>query len=207
MSGYKFTCDWFSIRIPEIQTSISNLDTPPLKILEIGSWEGRSACWFLQNFPGAHLTCVDTWEGSVEHSPESIVGIYDRFCHNVKVARVDDRVTAIKAPSEKALYGLTPESYDLIYVDGDHRAFAALRDIIMTWGLLRPGGVMLIDDYGAEPHDSSDYLDLPRLAVDVFVQLHEKQLQCLHQGYQVHLQKHAAPENTENTSTMVPPRS
>ena len=39
--------------------------------LEIGSFEGRSAIWLLENIlthSNSHLTCVDTFEGSMEHS-------------------------------------------------------------------------------------------------------------------------------------------
>jgi predicted O-methyltransferase YrrM len=191
MTEFQFTTDWFSLRIPEITASIGSLDAPPRNILEIGSWEGRSACWFAQKFRDAHLTCVDTWEGSVEHDPEMVSGIYDRFCHNIRVAGAEDRVTVVRSTSATALYGLAPESFDLVYVDGDHHAFAALRDIVMSWGLLRPGGVLLIDDYGGDD-GTTDPMDLPTLAVDIFAKLFDKQYSCLHQGYQVHFKKNVA---------------
>ena len=38
------------------------------KILEIGSYEGRSAIFFLKNFSNSNISCVDTWSGSDEHS-------------------------------------------------------------------------------------------------------------------------------------------
>ena len=37
------------------------------QILEIGSWEGRSSCFFLNYFKNSTLNCVDTWEGSEEN--------------------------------------------------------------------------------------------------------------------------------------------
>ena len=193
-SSFQYTTDWFSHRIPEI--SSSTLGLSPAKILEIGSWEGRSACWFLRTFETAHLTCVDTWEGSTEHTPDMISGIYDRFRHNIRISGGEDRVTIVKKSSATALYGLTPASYDLVYVDGDHHAFAALRDIVMSWGLLRPGGVLLIDDYGGGCDQDSDPLDLPTLAVDIFAKLFAGQYTCLHQGYQVHLKKNETEEAT-----------
>jgi hypothetical protein len=33
----------------------------PKNVLEIGSFEGRSTCWLLEN-TDAKVTCVDTWE-------------------------------------------------------------------------------------------------------------------------------------------------
>lgn len=125
-----------------------------------------------------------------------ISGIYDRFRHNIRISGGEDRVTIVKKSSATALYGLTPASYDLVYVDGDHHAFAALRDIVMSWGLLRPGGVLLIDDYGGGCDQDSDPLDLPTLAVDIFAKLFAGQYTCLHQGYQVHLKKNETEEAT-----------
>jgi len=37
--------------------------------------------------------------------------------------------------------------YDLIYVDGDHHAEAVYLDLILSWQLLLPGGVVAGDDY------------------------------------------------------------
>ena len=184
----EFTTDWFSARVPEISASVSRLDAPPHRILEIGSWEGRSAVWFLSAFPGCELTCVDTWEGSVEHTPDMVSGVYDRFCRNVGASGAAARVTVLRGSSERVLYGLEPESFDVVYVDGDHHAFAALRDIVFAWGLLRPGGVLLVDDY-AGGHPSDDPLDVPTLGVDTFATLWAGQYTCLHQGYQAHFQK------------------
>lgn len=183
-----FTTDWFSARVPEISASLSRLDAPPRKILEIGSWEGRSAVWFLGAFPECELTCVDTWEGSAEHTPDMVSGIFDRFGRNVEAAGAASRVKVVRASSETALYGLEPGSFDVVYVDGDHHAYAALRDIVFAWGLLRRGGVLLVDDYGGG-HPGIDPLDVPTLAVDTFATLWAGQYACLHQGYQAHFQK------------------
>jgi len=36
-------------------------------ILEIGSYERRSALFFFDNFKDSNMHCVDTWSGSDEH--------------------------------------------------------------------------------------------------------------------------------------------
>ena len=35
-----------------------------------------------------------------------------------------------------------------VYVDGSHHARDVLQDAVLAWGLLRPGGYMIFDDYG-----------------------------------------------------------
>ncbi len=185
---YDFTTDWFSQRIPEIRESVAALERQPHAILEIGSWEGRSAIWFLETFPNATMTCVDTWEGSAEHSKEDLGGLYDRFQANVRLANVADRLVARRGPSQRVLFGLEPESFDLAYVDGAHEAPAALSDIVMAWHLLKPGGVMIVDDVmGGSPGQNP--LELPKIAVEAFCTVFQGHYQVLHAGYQVHLKK------------------
>ena len=61
--------DWFSSHVPFWLSAIKDYDLRDkhLKVLEIGSWEGLSSFFILSEIPNAYLTCVDTWEGSVEH--------------------------------------------------------------------------------------------------------------------------------------------
>lgn len=183
-----FTSDWFTQRIPEIRGSIAKLGRPPERILEIGSWEGRSSIWFLESYPAASMTCVDTWAGSTEHSADQKNGLFERFVSNIAKAGVSDRVTRVRGPSQKMLFGLEPESFDVVYVDGAHEAPAALSDIVTSWNLLKPGGIMLVDDYlGGSP--GQDPLELPRMAVDAFCTVYHGQYEVTHAGYQVHLKK------------------
>ena len=51
-------------------------------ILEIGSYEGRSALFFLQFFSNSKITCVDTWSGSDEHLNYNFNIIEENFDKN-----------------------------------------------------------------------------------------------------------------------------
>lgn len=60
--GYEFTQDWFSMRHPHWPKYAD--PKPELNVLEIGSYEGRSAVWMLENLLTHHdstITCVDHW--------------------------------------------------------------------------------------------------------------------------------------------------
>lgn len=86
---YVFETDWFSHNLPSLNAIFNFLH--PQKILEIGSYEGRSACYFiekgLQHADEIEIHCIDTWEGGAEHK-----GVYDlqaveqRFQHNLNIA-------------------------------------------------------------------------------------------------------------------------
>ena len=115
--------------------------------MEIGSFEGRSSLWFLENIlthEEATLTCVDVPQ--YEH---------------VKICQDNlsdfDNVNFVLSTSTRALAQLIHEGqlFDFIYVDGQHHDFMPLQDMVMSHPILRVGGLMAIDDY-AMP-DSIDY--------------------------------------------------
>jgi predicted O-methyltransferase YrrM len=43
-------------------------------------------------------------------------------------------------------YGGNRDLFDLVYIDGDHECAPALVDMLLAWRLLKPGGIMLLDD-------------------------------------------------------------
>jgi predicted O-methyltransferase YrrM len=58
--------------------------------LEIGSFEGRSTVWIIENMmnPGDWIDCVDTWSGGEEHKEagEDMTSVETRFKYNVNLA-------------------------------------------------------------------------------------------------------------------------
>jgi predicted O-methyltransferase YrrM len=124
--------------------------------LEIGSYEGRSTCWLLQNGLSAKgsIVCVDPFPNLNE--------VEGRFWTNINEARKDTQVvSAFKKPSYQALAEMIGHKYvfDFIYVDGSHAPDAALTDACMAWGLLRQGGIMLFDDYLYPEEQTKDGID------------------------------------------------
>lgn len=154
---------------------------PNVRMLEIGSFEGRSAIWFAEHIvtgPGSRLTCVDPWHPLVKI----------RFRHNVKAAGVSDRVHGLDKPSEEALTEeLAEERFDIIYIDGNHAAPHVLFDAYFAWPLLVEGGIMFFDDYGWRP-------DLPlgrrpKPSIDRFLSEYEDKMEVIHIGHQVFVRK------------------
>lgn len=179
-----YTCDWFSSAIPGITRSLKPLSSVT-RILEIGSFEGRSTVWFLQTFPDATVVSVDTFEGSPEHSAMDLTALYDRFCQNTEPYK--DRLEVRKGHSHSMLYGLEPQSFDVIYVDGSHEEDDTLMDLLLSYGLLRPGGVMLVDDYRQPAFPGV------KRAVDHFESVFHSRVTRIHDQYQVHLVKTPEP--------------
>jgi glycosyltransferase involved in cell wall biosynthesis/predicted O-methyltransferase YrrM len=191
--GKAFSRDWTSHHIPVWEQLLRERSHEPLRVLEVGSFEGRSALFFLQFLPNCHLTCIDTFEGSVEHRTAG-------SRHHTDMAEVEARFDAntlpfahrlekLKAFSIEALSELQRASrrFDIVYVDGDHHAASAFTDAQQSWDLLATGGVMILDDYLWQPTKPAP--ERPKAGIDAFLQARSGEYEILHQDYQVIIRK------------------
>lgn len=181
---YSFTSDWMSNNISNWNAWLAPFRRQPgVRMLEIGSFEGRSAIWFLENIlsdPTAHLTCIDLFD-----PPWDL-----RFDHNVRVYGQVNKVTKMQGRSEDLLpAAAAASSMDIIYVDGSHRACDVLMDAVLAWRLLKPTGVMIFDDYLWGRPDSEPS-ERPQMAIDLFLEIFAGQYTLVAKGYQVAIRKH-----------------
>ena len=208
-SDHEFTQDWFSRHIPAWDHILEALK--PTRILEIGSFEGRSACYLIEKCPSlvaspVSITCIDTWEGGIEHQAGGFVeavmtDVERRFDHNTRLAlgRTAGPVSLRKEKqlSRDALAGLIAsgqmESFDLIYIDGSHEATDVLTDAILAFPLLRIGGTLIFDDYiwSDQTPERREPSRMPKPAIDAFVNVFHRKLE-IHQSlplWQLYVQK------------------
>lgn len=219
MTEYQFTQDWFSHNIPVWEQLVKLLPGTPgqRSFLEIGSFEGRSAVWIAENMmnSGDWIDCVDTWEGSEEHSAETVQGIEDRFDHNVEVAlsvkRVEDHRPEM-ALGHKSYYGISHHGDNINlykykaksskylaaklshFVDGENLfdfiyidGSHVAKDVLTDACMAWP----LLKQGGIMVFDdylwgeSRDILHRPKPAVDAFVNIFAESLDIVHIGHQL----------------------
>jgi hypothetical protein len=189
----EFTEDWFTVYVPVWDTLLREFEGRSARVLELGSFEGLSACFLLWRLTDAQITCVDTFAGIPGYEAYGIGGpdLEQRFDHNV--ALVDaSRVQKRAGVTHRVLRDLLDEdaSFDLAYVDASHRALDVLADAALTWQLLVPGGICIFDDYGPIP-DRVDPLDHPTLAIDAFRRLVAGELEIVDDQRQLIVRKTA----------------
>jgi predicted O-methyltransferase YrrM len=194
MTEYKFTQDWFHWA-PEVWTQLIPHLPGRKRFLEIGSFEGRSTAWIVENMleDDGLLVCVDTWEGGEEHGAENMGSVHERFIHNIGV--LEEKYPArnvghYKDTSTRALAMFIHEEwnpFDFIYIDGSHVAKDVLTDACMAWPLLKQGGFMVFDDYLWT--NVAGILHRPKVAIDAFVNIFSEEIQIAHLGYQLIVRK------------------
>ena len=136
---------WFCNNLYYLNSYFNKIDNIE-KILEIGSYEGRSAIFFLKTFPLSKIFCIDTWRGSDEHSDYNFNIIEQNFDKNTYVYQNNKRLKKVKDTSNN-FFKKNSENFDLIYVDGDHASEQVSLDINNSWKILNKGGYLILDDY------------------------------------------------------------
>ncbi len=201
---YEFTVDWFSQYWPNWLTLTA--DQTVSKILEIGSFEGRSACTMIDHFSKLaplEVFCIDNWAGSSDIKEFDMTKVEQRFNRNIQRAATEAtnpvRVQKCKGQSIDLLATLLVRGYkdyfDIVFIDGSHEAPDVLSDLVLSYQLCVIGGLIICDDYlwSDVPHGREDLLAMPRLAVDAFGRLFTRKV-ALWGGlplYQVYFRKTA----------------
>ena len=86
----KYTHDWTTENFPVWRHFLQNfIGTPGVRLLEIGSYEGRSAVWFCENIltgNDSKIVCIDPWHaiGNDYYENFDLSSVKKRFDSNVK---------------------------------------------------------------------------------------------------------------------------
>lgn len=138
----------------------------PSIVVEVGVWKGGSVIHMASRLRDLAIDgvviAVDTWLGSWEHwlderwfrelgvlEPDR--GIFATFLRNVRSENLDGYIVPLRLDSINAArvlrgFNIFP---DVIHIDGGHDYAAVMADIREWWPLLRPGGMLIGDDYRA----------------------------------------------------------
>ena len=188
--AFTFSNDWFEVTarlvwdgvVPRIR---------PAAVLEIGSFEGASACYLINQCEAdLELHCIDTWEGGAEHKRVGLdmTAVEHRFRQNTSLAASRSahliKIFPHKGRSDDELAALITagfrEHFDMIYIDGSHFAHDVLSDAVLSFPLLKVGGHVFFDDYlwlgiggGLDP------LNGPKPGVDAFLNIFHHKMRLI----------------------------
>ena len=141
-----------------------------LKFLQIGTYTGDCSKWLLDNVltkQSSTLTDIDTWLGSNEAVHKEMDFSDVEKVYDDKVSKYGN-VIKYKGTSESFLTIAEENSFDFIYIDGDHTANAVYKDASLSFKALKVGGIIAFDDYDW-CHDSKDPDLSPKIGIDKFI--------------------------------------
>jgi predicted O-methyltransferase YrrM len=124
----------------------------PKVCVELGTWQGASAIPVARAIRrwGGTLFCVDTWAGDVRQPNtvgESAPWMLVSCARNIMEAGVGANVRLIPATTREAAARWT-QPIDYLYIDADH-SYEGVRADLRAWvPHVKPGGLILGDDYG-----------------------------------------------------------
>lgn len=190
--GKEFTTDWMSKKVPRWHRFLQSMRDKPVDILEVGSFEGRSAVFLLNYLPLSQLTCIDFFKGPLE----------PRFDANL--AEFGSRLTKLKgsAISHIDVLAQGEAKFDLIYLDAGKQRDHVLALSLLAWPLLKKRGILIWDDYDwglDKPVDQR-----PHDGIDIFLNIHEGEYKPLWKQGQVFIQKTAASTPLPGSSPLNP---
>lgn len=128
-------------------------------VVEVGSWRGRSTKVLADYLPPlATLYAVDTWLGTPD-DPEQhdrlyagAGDVYADFCANLVGPIASRRLIPLRMTSLEGALELRERhgagSFDMVFIDADHRYEAVHADILAYLPLVRPGGILGGHDFG-----------------------------------------------------------
>ncbi|RDX52962.1 glycosyl transferase [Lentinus brumalis] len=196
LPDYEFTPsqDWFSFNIDTWRSLFPRVAARTPRILEIGSWEGRSAVFLLTELcrEGGELVSIDHFDLMTTEAGRER---YRKLTHNLSLTGEAFRIIdEFSVPGLMTLLkeemSATEPGFDWVYVDGSHEADDTFLDGELAWRLARKGAVVVFDDYhwDKEPEESMHH---PKRGIDAFLVLHSGQFTLLSSStqYQVILQK------------------
>ena len=180
---YQFSTNWFSktaTHWPALFKTVAWNPAKPAVAVEIGSYEGASACWMLENLlghPDSRLYCLDTFEGSMEHTALQRANLEQRFRQNITLTGKAQQVETLVGRSDDGLLQLLARKVqaDFVYIDGSHRAAEVMSDAVLAWKLLKPGGLLIFDDSLWPVYQNQPLLN-PKMAIDAVINCHMDQI-------------------------------
>ena len=148
---YEYQYRWFLDA--DLGTTIFHFLEPgqPLNILEIGSYEGLSACFFsdtLLSHPQSRLVCVDPFDLSDPTTPLTSV-TEERFLRNISNSVNASKISTYRMTSDEYFANRQGEDilFDFVYIDGSHVPEHIISDFDNAFSCTKRGGIIWFDDY------------------------------------------------------------
>jgi hypothetical protein len=128
----------------------------PIRMVEIGCYQGESTQIFLDTIPDIQITGIDPFINGYDDndgtsylvSMSRVEARFDAVVQKANAKAGGQRVTKIKDFSTACVDRFADHSLDFLYIDGEH-TYEGVKTDIKNWkSKVRPGGIIAGHDYG-----------------------------------------------------------
>lgn len=182
MPEYKFTTNWFDFS--EIKQNLCKYVDPDdvNTFLEIGSYEGASACFISDNFlnvEGSTLVCVDPFDVSDSTSPV-YSNMRTTFINNLCSSKNWNKIRLRQLYSND-FFEKNVNTFTFIYIDGSHLLEDIKSDLLNSLKIIRQDGIIWMDDYASSEPVTT--------LINSLYETNKDTLEIIHKGYQIAFRK------------------
>jgi predicted O-methyltransferase YrrM len=124
----------------------------PIRYLEIGVADGGNAIHFANSYgkhPDSKIHCVDPWMDYDEY--DEYKGeqekAWNTFNKNIQNSGSVEKFVVHRGFSDAIVPTFENESFDIIFVDGNHETEFVYKDGVMALEKVKKGGYIIFDDY------------------------------------------------------------
>jgi hypothetical protein len=140
------------------QIVLSHLKKEKLTFLEVGVFQGEMYKYFSANMAQRieRYVGVDPYLGD-ERDPY-FVGYWKGKKENADAAHdlaksiLEAKHGPLVRETSADYFARSGDTFDVVILDGDHRADPAYLDLVAGWKAVRPGGLVLMDDFANPDH-------------------------------------------------------
>lgn len=194
-----FKIDWFTEHIPAWSAVLMKTKRPEggIQALMVGVYEGRCLEWLLQNVLTNRETDRATVLDAFDYKPCVSERSVAKWVPDVKETfrnRILGNATYAKQvrmlPPETGIQHLylnspAPTAYDIVYIDA-HDSVHALESAVHTFPLMRPGGILIFQNY---THNEEHDTNCPRVGMDAFLSTYVRHIKVVRNGFHLFVQK------------------
>lgn len=149
---------WFTWRPKWYRDFVLRRLPPGGQGAEVGVWKGQFSQRILKVARPSTLHLIDPWRLVPNHpsrcwgsNSSATQADLDQVYEGVRATFAEGirsgRVVLHRLPSIDAVAEIPDASLDFVYLDGDHRYEAVLRDLNAWWPKLKPSGTLIGDDF------------------------------------------------------------
>jgi len=131
-----------------LQPLLDKVDLKDAVMAEIGCYTGESTEIFSKSGKFKEITCIDPWQMNEDYfeMPIEDMDVAEEF-FDLRISTLDTPINKVRKTSMDAVEDFPDETFDFVYIDGDHGYESIKNDILKWLPKVKSNGILAGHDY------------------------------------------------------------